>query len=201
MAFVERPPSEQDIVVHPAHAPTTAQQMQTTITSRLSNLEISTDDSRDLLNTGSSTDRSEDLSEVSQPAIKVDQSKQCSNCGTRNAKAHCAGCHQAPNTDGSPHISVRYCNKGCQKAHWPAHRTECKNLQARKALFRAAWLLQKIWYTVRRESFDNCVVRTEEVNGELLIHEGDYDVEPTKRQYGFYRDFSDAVFKNKQDAE
>ncbi|KAG9840459.1 palmitoyltransferase akr1, partial [Aureobasidium melanogenum] len=201
MAVVERPPSEQDIVVHPAHAPTTAQQMQTTITSRLSNLEISTDDSRDLLNTGSSTDRSDDLSEVSQPAINVDQTKQCSNCGTRNAKAHCAGCHQAPNTDGSPHISVRYCNKDCQKGHWPAHRTECKNLQARKALFRAAWLLQKIWYTVRRESFDNCVVRTEEVNGELLIHEGDYDVEPTKRHYGFYRDFPDAVFKNKQDAE
>lgn len=74
-------------------------------------------------------------------------------------------------------------------------------MQARKALFRAAWLLQKIWYTVRRESFDNDIVRTEEVDGELLIHEGNYDPESTKRKYGFYREVPDAIFKNKQDAE
>ncbi|THV81311.1 hypothetical protein D6D29_05474 [Aureobasidium pullulans] len=127
--------------------------------------------------------------------------KKCTNCGNFNAKAHCAGCHKAPNIDGTPRIDVRYCTRECQKAHWSAHRVECKNLQARKALFRAAWLMQKIWHTVRRESFDNCVVKSEQIDGELLIHEGDYNLEPTKREAGFYREFPDHIFENEQDAE
>ena len=54
---------------------------------------------------------------------------------------------------------------------------------------------------MRRESFDNSIIKTEEVNGELLVHEGNYSSEPTQRENGFYRKFPDAIFKNKQDAE
>ncbi|KAK6002283.1 hypothetical protein QM012_001921 [Aureobasidium pullulans] len=201
MAAVEQPPPEQDTVVQPDRTPPTTSPFQTAITSGLSNLEISTGESHDLRNVQPSTGRSEDLSKTDQSVNEIEQTNQCAKCGTMTAKAGCAGCHQAPDTDGSPHISVRYCNKECQKAHWPAHRSECKNLQTRKALFRAAWLLQKIWYTVRRESFDNCVVKAEEVKGELLIYEGNYKSESTKRYNGFYRKFPDNVFKNKQDAE
>jgi hypothetical protein len=172
-----------------------------TIVNDLARIKISTNDSPVPSNTEPPTNNSDALSDVDTPINQAKSEKQCTNCGNHNAKAYCAGCHQAPNTDGTPHVNVRYCTKECQKAHWPAHRLECKNLQARKALFRAARLLQKMWYTVRRESFDNCIVKAEEVNGELWIHEGDYDLEPTKRNPGFYRDFPDAIFKNKQDAD
>ncbi|KAI4755233.1 hypothetical protein E4T52_12813 [Aureobasidium sp. EXF-3400] len=171
-----------------------------TVAKDLAGFKISTSKPDDLLHTEPPT-KPDDLSNVKTPANKPHNKKKCTNCGNLNAKAHCAGCHQAPETDSTPHVNVRYCTRECQKAHWPSHRAECKNLQARKALFRAAWLLQKMWYAVRRESFDNCVTKAEEVNGELLIHEGNYDVEPTKREHGFYRKFPDAAFKNKQDAE
>jgi len=173
-----------------------------TIAKELAGFKISTDDARDDgPNTGTPTNKADDLSDVKTPDDQLNNKKKCVNCGNLDANAHCAGCHQAPNTDGTSHVSVRYCTRECQKAHWVSHRTECKNLQARKALFRAAWLLQKIWYTVRRESFDNDLVSAEEVNGELLIHEGNYDLKSTKRENGFYREFPDAIFKNKQDAE
>lgn len=172
-----------------------------TITKELAGSKISTDGSRDDSNTETPSDKSGDLSDDKTAIDQATNKKKCTNCGHLDANAYCAGCHQAPNTDGTPHVNVRYCTRKCQKAHWPSHRTECKNLQARKALFRAAWLLQKIWYTVRRESFDNDLVSAEEVNGELLIREGNYDLESTRREHGFYREFPDAIFKNKQDAE
>jgi hypothetical protein len=171
-----------------------------TITNDLARSKISTNDSPGLSNTEPTT-KSSHGSNVETPIGQPKNEKECTTCGNFNAKSYCAACHEAPNTDGIPHVGVRYCSRECQKTHWSAHRVECKDLKARKALFRAAWLLQKMWYAVRRESFDNTVVGVEEVNGELLMHEGDYDLEPTKRIPGFYREFPDAIFKNEQDAE
>lgn len=172
------------------------------ITKDLTGINILTEDARDDgSNTETLTKKPDDLSDVKTPIDRPNNKKNCTNCGDTDANAYCAGCHQAPNTDGTPRVNVRYCTRVCQKAHWPSHRAECKNLQARKALFRAAWLLQKIWYAVRRESFDNDLVSAEEINGELLIREGNYDLESTRREHGFYREFPDAIFKNRQDAE
>ncbi|KAI4846094.1 hypothetical protein E4T44_05252 [Aureobasidium sp. EXF-8845] len=188
----------------PVDSPVTASPSQTTvstITNDLARSIISTNDSPDLSKTNPPTNKHDDFSDVNTPIGHPNSERECTNCGNFNAKSYCAGCHQAPNTDGTPHLGVRYCSKECQKIHWPAHRLECKNLQTRKALFRAARLLQKMWYAVRRESFDNTVIGVEEVNGELLMHEGDYNLEPTKRVPGFYREFPDAIFKNEQDAE
>lgn len=173
----------------------------TTIAKDLAGLKISTDEARDGSKSGSPSNKSSDLPDIKTPTDQPNIKNKCTNCGHFDAKSFCAGCHQAPNTDGTPHVSVSYCTKECQKAHWPSHRTECKNLQARKALFRAAWLLQKIYYTVRRESYDSCVVSVEEVDGELLVHEGNYSLEPTKREDGFYRDFPDGIFENERDAD
>ncbi|KAI5272559.1 Palmitoyltransferase akr1, ankyrin repeat-containing protein akr1 [Aureobasidium subglaciale] len=228
MAVVEQPPLPgEDNLVNPDHAPAPAAELQSATPNFTNDLsknmtngvldntsnELTSNLSHDLSNTEISTRKSgghseptspgkpDELSNVKQSIIVPSETKRCTNCAKLNAKAHCAGCHQAPNMDGTPRTDVRYCSKQCQKTHWSAHRIECKNLQARKALFRAAWLLQKIWYAVRRESFDNCVVKAEEVDGELLIHEGDYSLEPTKRDLGFYREFPDAIFKDKQDAD
>lgn len=40
--------------------------------------------------------------------------------------SQCSGCKQ-----------TRYCSKGCMKSHWPAHREECKRIQAEKAARKA----------------------------------------------------------------
>ncbi|KAG9689042.1 palmitoyltransferase akr1, partial [Aureobasidium melanogenum] len=193
-----------DHLVQPDHAAAAASVLQTTaatITNDLFKFQISTSDPRGLVDTKPSTNKSNDLPKA-KPSIKKPRNKtNCTNCGNLDAKAHCSGCHGAPEVDGTFQTGVRYCNKECQKAHWPHHRRGCKNMQDRKALFRAGSLLQKIWYMVRRESFDNCVVKAEEVNGELLIHEGNYGSEPTIRENGFYREFPDAIFESKQDAE
>ncbi|KAI5197489.1 hypothetical protein E4T39_07286 [Aureobasidium subglaciale] len=209
MAVVKQhaPPGD-DELVNPDHFPTTASESQHTAadivddqSNDLRNIAVSTNKSNHTSGLDSSDEKLDDVARVKQPASTPNERKRCNDCASSNAKAHCAGCYQAPNIDGTPQADVRYCSRDCQKAHWPTHGIECKNLQARKALFRAAWLLQKIWYAVRRESFDNCVVKAEEVDGELLIHEGDYDLEPTKREFGFYREFPDAIFKDELDAK
>lgn len=74
-------------------------------------------------------------------------------------------------------------------------------MQTRKALFRAGRLLQEIWYTIRRESFDNAIVKVQEIDGDLVVYDGDYIVETTLRENGYYRKFPEDLFKNKQDAE
>ncbi|THW92890.1 hypothetical protein D6C91_04300 [Aureobasidium pullulans] len=162
--------------------------------------KISAANNEDVSETKAFTNQSDDILDTKVSWAKSDK-KKCTNCGGTAPNSHCAGCHQAPSIDGTLHASVQYCGRECQKAHWSVHRKECKNLQARKALFRAGALLQEMWYTIRRESFDNAVVGVEELDGALLVYEGDYNVEPAMREGGFYRKFPEAIFENKEDAE
>lgn len=173
----------------------------TIITNDLSKFQISTDDPRGLDSITPPTNNSSDLPKVKPFTKKPTNAKKCTNCGKMDAKAHCTACHLAPEPDGTLQTSVRYCNKECQKAHWVHHRRGCKQMQARKALFRAGRLLQEMWYAIRRESYDNAVVRVQEINGELVVYDGDYNVEPTLRENGYYRRFPEEIFKNKKDAE
>jgi hypothetical protein len=49
------------------------------------------------------------------------QKKTCAACGTRAAELFkCNGCH-----------SVSYCDKECQRKHWPTHKQACKEAQKR----------------------------------------------------------------------
>ncbi|KEQ63059.1 uncharacterized protein M437DRAFT_48047 [Aureobasidium melanogenum CBS 110374] len=147
------------------------------------------------------SNKPDDESKVNPSTKKPNNNKKCTNCGKMDAKAHCTGCRGAPEVDGTPQEGVRYCSKECQKAHWVHHRRGCRNMQARKALFRAGSLLQEMWYAIRRESYDNAVVRVQEINGDLVVYDGDYNVESTLRENGYYRKFPEEIFKNKKDAE
>ncbi|KAI4723800.1 Palmitoyltransferase akr1, ankyrin repeat-containing protein akr1 [Aureobasidium sp. EXF-10728] len=192
-----------DFLVRPDHAPTPTSAPQApaaTITDELAKLKISISTPHNVSNIESNASSSNVLSNVKTPVDKPNN-KGCANCGKVDAKSKCTGCDQAPNADGTPSASVSYCGKECQTAHWPQHRKGCRHMRARKALFRAGRLLQGIWYAVRRESFDNAIVKVEEVDGDLVVHEGDYKVEPTLREGGFYREFPEHLFKNKEDAE
>ncbi len=48
-------------------------------------------------------------------------------CGTTNGLRRCGGCG-----------TVRYCSEACCKAHWQAHKAECRRLQAERARAGAA---------------------------------------------------------------
>lgn len=72
----------------------------------------------------------------------------CTRCRNPTTK-RCTGCLEAPDYGNTPSVSTFYCGAACQEADWSRHRTECRKLQARKSLGRAALLLQGIMYKIR----------------------------------------------------
>ncbi|KAK0654959.1 hypothetical protein B0T16DRAFT_486650 [Cercophora newfieldiana] len=68
----------------------------------------------------------------------------CSAC-SKEATNSCAGCLNAPAYDNeqAPHRTF-YCGSQCQKAHWKTHKIECKLLQTRRAVHRAAAVLDAL---------------------------------------------------------
>jgi hypothetical protein len=59
------------------------------------------------------------------------------------------GCLEAPVYDEGVSEPMFYYSQVCQKADWGQHKSECRKLQARKTLGRAAVLLQAIVYWIR----------------------------------------------------
>jgi hypothetical protein len=72
----------------------------------------------------------------------------CARC-QRPTMNRCTGCLEAPVYDECVSKPTFYCSPLCQKADWGQHKSECRKLQARKALGRAALLLQAIIYRIR----------------------------------------------------
>jgi hypothetical protein len=75
----------------------------------------------------------------------------CIRCRSSPAR-RCTGCLGAPSYDEETLMPSFYCSVDCQKADWHWHRTECRKLQARKSLNRAALLLQAIIYKIRKHT-------------------------------------------------
>jgi hypothetical protein len=71
----------------------------------------------------------------------------CIHCGSPT-KRRCIGCVNAPKYDNKSSMSTFYFSVECQKGNWLRHRTECRKLQARKSLNRAASLLRDIIYKI-----------------------------------------------------
>jgi hypothetical protein len=61
----------------------------------------------------------------------------------------CTGCLEAPVYDECVSKPTFYCSQVCQKTDWDQHKLECRKLQARKTLDRAALLLKAIIYRIR----------------------------------------------------
>ena len=76
----------------------------------------------------------------------------CARC-QRSTTNRCTGCLEAPIYDDSVSYSTFYCGLACQRADWVQHKEECRKLQARKTLGRAALLLQAIIYQIRLRAF------------------------------------------------
>lgn len=75
----------------------------------------------------------------------------CARC-QRPATTRCTGCLEAPAYDECFSKPTFYCSPVCQKADWGQHKSNCKKLQARKSLGRAALLLQAIIYRIRLQA-------------------------------------------------
>jgi hypothetical protein len=65
-----------------------------------------------------------------------------------------------------------YCTTDCQKTSWKnGHKGICKLLGATRTLYRAGSTLQQIFYKYREMVFDRRIVKIEEKNGKLYLHE------------------------------
>lgn len=94
----------------------------------------------------------------------------CQNC-KRPATTKCQGCLAAPEYTTSSFISISYCDKACQIAHWPSHKTQCLVAQKRKKLLRAATLLKSTLLAHRECAFDVQLSKVDFRDGNLYLHQ------------------------------
>jgi hypothetical protein len=107
-----------------------------------------------------------------------DGSKTPSNCiiCQEPATRRCTGCLETRRYHERVLKPTIYCSPTCQQNDWIQHKPTCKKLQARRALGRAALLLQAIIYRIRLHAlpfkFDKYHI------GELGMFLDGYDVPP-----------------------
>ena len=82
----------------------------------------------------------------------VNEVHKCSSC-SKTASLTCKACRAMPNAIDGQISSTWYCGPECQKADWIEHKPQCKALQARQALYRAAVTAKKIFYTYQKKTF------------------------------------------------
>ncbi|KAM3075308.1 Vacuolar protein sorting-associated protein atg6 [Clarireedia jacksonii] len=100
-------------------------------------------------------------------------SEVCAYCHDNSAKTlKCGGC--SSQLGNEKHASIYYCRKACQTAHWNIHKQACKIRQTRQLLYRAASVLQDIFYSYREAVFELNIVKIEEKDGVLYLYEGKY---------------------------
>ena len=73
----------------------------------------------------------------------------CAQCGA-GATLFCRGC-SGIRPDTNEEVRIWYCGKVCQTAGWNGHKDLCREIQAVKRLYRAARLLQSIFFATTRE--------------------------------------------------
>lgn len=88
---------------------------------------------------------------ITAPPSTIDlQTKQnhglCVQC---NQPAHqqCSGCKGLPAHDDKKYDPPYYCGAECQKLHRPRHKTTCRAMQQRRAVYRIGSILQPLFYT------------------------------------------------------
>ena len=105
----------------------------------------------------------------------------CTRC-QRPTTNRCTGCLGAPVYDECVSKPTFYCSPGCQKADWRQHKSECRKLQARKTLGRAALLLQAIIYRIRLHA-SPLRFKSARIEGSIIYLEGfQVDILDTQRQ-------------------
>jgi hypothetical protein len=123
----------------------------------------------------------------------------CAQC-SEPATQVCIACKDAPDIgDNITEKAYYYCNRQCQVAHWSTHKSICKRLQTRKALYRAGSTLQKVFYMYREKCFDKLVARIERKNGKMYIHEGVYNYEGMISEMDFLETFPESLCESEEE--
>lgn len=65
-----------------------------------------------------------------------------------------------------------FCNMGCLKKGWPAHKRICKEAQLEKTLARVAEVVHEAYLTFRENTWDGAIIRVDDQGGALIIHDG-----------------------------
>lgn len=83
----------------------------------------------------------------------------------------CSGCIGAPEYESGDGPNTAYCDRDCQREHWNSHKAQCKMLQQRKKLLRAAKILKAALLTYREATYDVDLTGVHYKNGVLLLHQ------------------------------
>lgn len=87
----------------------------------------------------------------------------CAFCGAEDGQLLlCAACNDPFNL-----TSTSYCNVKCQTAHWAKHKSSCRKAHGERTVRRAAFMLQSLYYTIRRRCHEFVHCNVEEVEGIL----------------------------------
>ncbi len=96
---------------------------------------------------------------------------QCANCEI-DATMKCSGCVDAPEYQPEDARDTVYCNRDCQKEHWPNHKAHCRTLSQRKKLLRAAQTLKTALLIYRSIFYDIDLTKIEyDDDGTLYLHQ------------------------------
>jgi hypothetical protein len=95
---------------------------------------------------------------------------ECGSCGT-GATMKCVGCMDAPEYQPGDCVGSVYCNRDCQKAHWPEHKANCRTLGQRKKLLRTANILKAAILTYREVVYDVDLTKIEFNEGVLCLYQ------------------------------
>lgn len=101
----------------------------------------------------------------------------CSYCGKETSKK-CGACHGAPAYEGGIVETTWYCSSNCQAADRKSP-TLCKAAEARKVLFRAGDIAQRLFYIWREIFFDKFIIKVQRNSvtnpAQIIIYEAPYD--------------------------
>lgn len=103
-------------------------------------------------------------------SVGLTSESRCASCGS-DASTRCAGCIGAPEYKSGDAANTIYCDRECQRAHWNTHKDQCKTLQQRKKLLRAAEILKATLLTYREATYDVELTGVHYKDGVLLLHQ------------------------------
>lgn len=115
-----------------------------------------------------------------------DTRKTCGICG-KPALITCLDC--------GVHV---YCGEECQARDMPIHSTICKELELERAIIRTADTIQKAYFAFREPLFEKPIVKVEERNHELVLHQ---DNTESGKKKGWVAGLPDHLTRNKGTAE
>lgn len=110
------------------------------------------------------------------PNIADTEAQGCARCNKPVPKPAlaCLACVDGVDANGDSQRAY-YCSARCQTLDKKNHARMCADVNVRKKLFRAAELLQTIFYPMREAAFDIKIKGIEEHDGKIAMYEDIYE--------------------------